>query len=43
MAKGAVTVNGTALAERDALQVSAEAALSVAADADAEVLLAVLG
>ena len=43
VAKGAVTVNGTALAEPDALQVSAETAISVAADADAEVLLAVLG
>ena len=43
VAKGAVTVNGTTLSERDALQVSAEAALSVTADADAEVLLAVLG
>ncbi len=43
VAKGAVTVNGTALAERDALQVSAETAISFAADADAEVLLAVLG
>jgi len=43
VAKGAVTVNGTALAERDALRVLAETAISVAADADAEVLLAVLG
>ncbi len=43
VAKGAVTVNGTPLAERDALQILADTAISVAADADAEVVLAVLG
>ena len=43
VAKGAVTVNGTPLAERDALQILADTAISVAADSDAEVVLAVLG
>ena len=43
VAKGAVTVNGIALAERDALQTLAETEISIAADSDAEVLLAVLG
>jgi redox-sensitive bicupin YhaK (pirin superfamily) len=42
VAKGAVAVNGETLGERDALQISNEASLVVVADADAEILLAVL-
>lgn len=42
VAKGAVTVNGVALDERDALHIRDEQQAVITADADAEVLMAVL-